>query len=245
MTHSLNILIVEDSPSFSLELEMLIEKLGYNVLKSIDNAEDALNIIRKDIPDLILMDIDLKGKMTGIELSEEIIHLDIPIIFITSYDDEKTYDSAKKSKMLAYLIKPISSFSLKIAIETAIKNAFDDTSNEQQDNFFAKNCLFLFEKGIYHKVHVSRICYIQSSDNYCEFIISNSKRFVVRLSLSSLIKDVLPKDKFIRIHRQFIIHLNHIDAIDFNENVVHVSSQKLPISRTYKKELQNTIYKVN
>lgn len=244
MSQSLNILIVEDSLSFSLELEMLIEKLGYNVLKTSDKAEEALVVIQKDIPDLILMDIDLKGKMTGIELSQKIAHLDIPIIFITSYDDEAYYNAAKQSKMLAYLIKPISGFTLRIAIETVIKNAFGDENNDNSESFFSKNFVFLAKRGIYHKVHISKIAYIQSSDNYCEFVITENEQFVVRLSLANLIDNILPTNRFIRIHRKYVIQLDHIDTIDFNNNIVTIGLQELPISRTYKKELQKAINKI-
>lgn len=69
-TYSLNVLIVEDDLSFSIELGMLVEEIGYQVAGRVDNAEEAQALIEQKVPDFILLDIDLKGKMTGLELGE-------------------------------------------------------------------------------------------------------------------------------------------------------------------------------
>ncbi len=118
----LNILIVEDNLSFSLELEMLIDEMGYQLVDSVDNSERALEIIHSKMPDLILMDIDINGNLSGTQVGEKIKHLDIPIIFTTSFDDESHYKDAQDSNIIGYLIKPISKFSLKTNIDMAIKN---------------------------------------------------------------------------------------------------------------------------
>ena len=65
---SLKILIVEDELSFALELQMLLEELNYNVLKHVDNSDEALKVIYENHPDLIFMDIDIKGDLSGIEI---------------------------------------------------------------------------------------------------------------------------------------------------------------------------------
>ncbi len=70
-TFKLDVLIVEDNLSFSLELAMLIEEIGYNVIGTADNAKDALSLIYDKKPGIILMDHEIKGDMTGIELGEK------------------------------------------------------------------------------------------------------------------------------------------------------------------------------
>ncbi|NJK82859.1 MAG: response regulator [Saprospiraceae bacterium] len=83
--NQLSILIVEDDLSFGLELKILLEEIGYEAQHLIDNGEEAYDFIYLHRPDLVLMDIELKGDMSGIELGQRIISFDIPIIYITSF----------------------------------------------------------------------------------------------------------------------------------------------------------------
>lgn len=233
MNQGLKILIVEDSTSFAIELDILIHKIGYTVQKIVDNAEEAYNIIKKEIPDLIILDIELNGKMTGVDLGSKISHLEIPIIYITSSTDENYYNKAKKTKILAYLTKPTNSFSLKTSIETAITNTFNTSEN--------KNYLFIKKNDVYHKINTSSITYIQSNDNYCEIHTTKSERFLLRSTISNIIEKKLPRDKFIRVHRQFIVQLNLIDTVNLDTNTLSINSFNLPISKTHKKELLKKI----
>ena len=88
----LDVLVVEDNLSFALELSMMLEDIGYNVIGQVDNAAEALELIFSKMPDIILMDHDIKGEMTGIELGNKIRHLDIPILYITSFGNEEHYE---------------------------------------------------------------------------------------------------------------------------------------------------------
>jgi CheY-like chemotaxis protein len=90
----LNLLIVEDSVSYAVELEQLATEIGYNVIAVTDNSADALDIIFSQQPDIILMDICIKGRLSGIDIGKRIKHLDIPILYITSFDDKKTFDTS-------------------------------------------------------------------------------------------------------------------------------------------------------
>jgi len=91
--NDLQVLIVEDNLSFALEVEMLITESGYSLLGSVESAAKALTLITKNKPDLILLDIGIKGTMNGIELAEIIEELMIPIIFMTQSRDDETYSS--------------------------------------------------------------------------------------------------------------------------------------------------------
>ena len=233
MNQGLKILIIEDSASFAIELDILVHKIGYTVQEIIDNAEEAYNCIQNEIPDLILLDIELKGKMTGIDLSLKIAHLEIPIIFITSSINETHYNKAKNSNTLAYLTKPMSSFSLKASIETAINNTFKNSKNKTEN---IKDHLFIKKSDVYHKIQISSIIYVQSNDNYCEVHTKNEK-FLLRTTISNIIGELLPKSKFTRIHRQFIIQTNSINSINLDTNTLSVNEMNLPISKTYKKDL--------
>lgn len=240
----LNTIIIEDELSFAIELEILVAEIGYSVLSRFDNAEDALDIIYQELPDFILMDIDLKGKMTGTGLGQKIAHLQIPIIYITSFADEQHYQAAQRSNMIAYLVKPISGFSLRVAIETAVKNTFAQNEAEEPDNFLAKNYLFFRKKGIYHKIYMRDICYVQSSDNYCEVYTNQGAHFIVRSSITKM-NELLPQNEFMRIHRQYIVQLSQIESVDLTNNQLYIQSKHLPISRSNRKLLEQAMRKMN
>jgi DNA-binding LytR/AlgR family response regulator len=240
---ALNVLIVEDDLSFGLELEMLVQEIGYQLAARVDNAEAAQDIIYQELPDLVLMDIDLNGKMTGLQLGERISHLDIPIIYITSYADEQSYQQAQQSKLIAYLVKPISGFSLKVAIETAVRNVLSEDDAEHQ-NFLSKNYLFFQRKGIYQKVYMRDIFLVKSSDNYCEVYSQSGEEFILRSSISKM-EQLLPSEEFMRVHRQYIVQLREISSIDLQNNLLKLHDKSIPISRRNKKALEEVMIKLN
>ena len=82
------ILIVEDESVTALDLKFTLEDLGYEVVGIADTAEDAINLAAELSPDLTIMDIHLKGEMTGIEAAKKISELNLPVIFLTAYYDD-------------------------------------------------------------------------------------------------------------------------------------------------------------
>lgn len=121
------ILVVEDEFITAADLIANLEYLGYNVPASTDTGQEVLELAEKYMPDLIMMDINLKGEMTGIDVAEEIRdHLDIPIIFLTGQSDEATISKAIESEPFGYIIKPFEERSLKTAIMMALyKHSID------------------------------------------------------------------------------------------------------------------------
>lgn len=243
----LKILIVEDSLSFAIELEMLIQEIGYQVIGRADNSADALELIYSEKPDFILMDIDIKGRMTGTQIAARIKHLDIPILFITSFGDDEHYNQAAKGNMVGYLVKPVDKYSLRTAINLAISNAYLSTKPQKTkkpetdvENFLFNDCFFFKKRGNLFKVPIDDIVYIKSNDNYCETYTINNEHFLTRIAISK-IYGMLPPDRFIRIHRQYIVQLDKIDVIDFQESTLKANKHELPISRTKRKELEKMV----
>lgn len=111
---SKRVLIVEDDMLLSLVEERLIEKLGHRVVAKVDNARDAIKKAAELNPDLIVMDIVLKGETDGIEAMEEIRKKsDIPVIYLSGNSDRYNYERARKTGFTDYLIKPITINDLK------------------------------------------------------------------------------------------------------------------------------------
>ncbi|MDJ0697132.1 ATP-binding protein [Mastigocoleus sp. MO_188.B34] len=116
-----SILIVEDERIIACDIKDCLEKFGYEVPGITADGEKAIQAAEELNPDLILMDIMLKGKKNGIEAAEEIINrLNIPIIFLTAYSDEYTLKKAKNTQPFGYILKPFEETQLITTIEIAI-----------------------------------------------------------------------------------------------------------------------------
>ena len=108
MGKALKILIVEDEAIFAIYLKKQLQLYKYDMCKSVSTGEDAIKSVQDENPDVILIDINLAERMDGITAAEKIKSLyDIPVIFMTGYDNEDLKNRAKKLNPVAYLIKPI------------------------------------------------------------------------------------------------------------------------------------------
>ncbi len=115
------IMVVEDEWVTADDLRMSLQSLGYTVTSTVSSGEEAIKNAEKDRPDLVLMDIVLKGKMDGIEAASQIRSCyDIPIIYLTAYADEKILERARVTEPFGYIVKPFVNEDLKIAIEIAL-----------------------------------------------------------------------------------------------------------------------------
>lgn len=115
------ILIVEDERILALGLKKKLEKLGFKVTNTASTGNEAIVSVKEDKPDLILMDIVLKGEMDGIDAAKLIINLhNIPIIYLTAYADDKTISRAVETYPYGYLMKPYKERELKANIDMAL-----------------------------------------------------------------------------------------------------------------------------
>ena len=104
---SAKILIVEDEKILALALKRILEKLGHDVVASTGNGEEAIILNKSFNPDLIMMDIILETDRDGLAAAEKIrLSSDVPIVFLTSYDDQDILQSAKKLQASGYILKP-------------------------------------------------------------------------------------------------------------------------------------------
>jgi len=116
-----NILIVEDEVIVAKNIEKKLTTLGYNVVGNAATGNEAVNLAHTQKPDLVLMDIKLKGEMDGIETADILNKsLRLPLIYLTSYPDNETFQRAKATEPFGYLIKPFDTKELQRTIEIAL-----------------------------------------------------------------------------------------------------------------------------
>ena len=118
----IKILIVEDEPVLALDLASKLRKLDYEIIDIVSRGEVAINLVQQTQPDLIFMDIKLKGAIDGIETATQILQIkDIPIIYLTACADEETVERAEHTGCYGYMIKPCKQIELSVNIKIVLK----------------------------------------------------------------------------------------------------------------------------
>lgn len=249
---SSKILIVEDESITAMDIEMRLTRLGFIVSGQVHKAVDVIGAIKRVKPHLILLDINLQGKEEGIELSEEIaMTFDIPVVFLTAYSDNSTFKKANATHPYGYITKPFKDKDLKHAIEIALKqhqslsfaknNAthykglLDHVSIDSDDH--NNGLLFIKSGSNYSKVKLEAIQWIEAYDAYSK-IHTKGKTILVNALLKDLYQK-LPSDKFIRVHRSFIVGIAHIEKIE--KDIIVLSDVEIPISKSHKAELMHRL----
>lgn len=115
------IIIVEDEALIAVEIESTLEMLGFKVVGHSMNGDEALDLFRSTPADLILLDINIRGSLNGIDLAKIIREkYNVPFVFLTSHSDRNTLEEAKKQMPYGYILKPFNENDLKVNIEMAL-----------------------------------------------------------------------------------------------------------------------------
>ena len=115
-------LIIEDEILIAEELRERLARLGFSVIGAVDSADEGVAIATRERPDLVLMDIRLKGKKDGIEAACEIRQqVDLPIVYLTAYSDRLTVERVKRTEHDGFILKPFHRHELQSTIEIAMK----------------------------------------------------------------------------------------------------------------------------
>lgn len=116
------VLIVEDETLIAEELRERLSRYGYSVIAAVDTADEGIAIAIRERPDLVLMDIRLRGEKDGVQAAQEIRQqMDVPIVYVTAYSDRLTVDRACQTEHDAYLLKPFHRRELQSTIEVAMQ----------------------------------------------------------------------------------------------------------------------------
>ncbi len=242
----ISILIVEDELLIATNLKLILKDIGYEPLDPVGTKEEALRVLQETTPDIAILDINLQGKHDGIEIGSYIQqNLHIPFIFLTSNADKETIYAAKQVRPAAYLIKPFSEDDIFAAIEVAVSNFSETPSppvSSTEDGVekipIFSNALFIKVNNRYIKTNISDITYIRVDDKYVELFTSDDKKFIVRVSLDSILHQLAPFN-FIRTHRSFAINPKYLQEINGDE--ILVNQTKIPIGRAFRDVLLKQI----
>lgn len=247
-----SILIVEDEVILALELCVRLEAEGYTIVGTATTGRQALAIHQQQSADIVICDINLRGDWTGIETARQLVSLNpVPIIYLSAMTDRMTLEQAKATKPAAYLTKPITSDSLRIAVEIALSNfaylsappksiAHEPMSipigvREGETILQVGDYIFIKQNYQFVRLHQAEVLYVEAEDKYTTVVTPNRK-FVLRLSLAVLLQR-LADMALVRVHRSFAVNLSHVES--FSDYEVQVPGQTVPLGRVYKEEFMH------
>lgn len=244
-----SVLVVEDESIVAKDIKLNLEKLGYKVVGTVATGEKAIEQAIELKPNIILMDIMLKGKMNGIEATGFIKeNLNIPVIYLTANADDNTVDKAKYTEPHGYIIKPFTQTDLHTAIEMALHKFEKETDLKKERDLLykiveskdSKNSFFVKSKSKLIKLNTSEILFVEALKDY---VVINT--VLTRYTIHSTMKEIekkLPSDQFIRVHRSFIVRLDKIVAIEHSSTLILDHDKKaIPIGGSYKDGLLERI----
>jgi DNA-binding LytR/AlgR family response regulator len=223
---SIQLLIVEDNFLVAAEIQSCIELLGFAVSAIVDNGSEALDEVKNNKPDLVIMDIHLKGKMDGIETANILAKkYEVPIIFLTDQSDEETYQKAKSAFPHAFLSKPVDAVSLKRSIELAVSMIQkSEKLQEGESNGKVLNNSYLLKIGSdLNVIKLEDIKCLIANGSYCEIRTHASKYLTskpMKAVLDSLYESEFSRTNIIKISRSCAININKIEQITGNKVTV-------------------------
>ncbi|KAA3645251.1 MAG: DNA-binding response regulator [Bacteroidetes bacterium] len=214
----MKVIIVEDDFLIADHLSMMLEEQGVKVLDVVNSVDLALKLLPND-PDLLFVDIRLKGEKTGIDLGEILSEKKIPFIYVSANNEMTTLKKATKTNPLSYITKPYKKSDVIAQLELFKMNYI--RTYEVKTTFGKK------------QIKISDIIYFESDKSYVK-IVTNKAIYSERNSMADLEKRL--KGDFIRIHRSFLVNINHVG--EYTSTHLYMKEKTIPISRKYKEQLK-------
>lgn len=243
------ILIVEDEPFIAENLQEMLSIFGHENTEIANSANQAIKAIKTNRPDLALLDVKIKGDQDGIELGKIIKEqYQVPFVYITSYSDKETINRAKHTSPLGFIVKPFTKDDVYAAIEVALfnKNRIPLTNINPlavaNPTTYSNDSIFVKKKGLLEKVKYEDLEWIEADGNHITIHVADGRDYTIRKSLKEL-SDKLPKDRFLRVHKSFIVLVDAVTAID--TSFVYLGERKIPIGRSYYNAFTATLNTIN
>lgn len=233
---SLNIHIIEDEPLIAETIKSVLENENHTITGISLRGKEAIFDIETLKPDLVLVDIMIKGDMDGVDIVTHLKKkLSIPFIYLTSLSDPKTLERVKATNPSGFIVKPFNENTLTANIELAYhkyqRTESDIAVNQQSDAFFIKS------KGELVKVLQSDILFFEAYDNYCNLYTSEKKHLLSHTL--KRIEEKLPASQFLKVHRSYIINFSKIDSI--LDGYIFIEGHKIPFSKSHKERLMQQL----
>lgn len=227
----ISILIVDDHQLSALSLMATLSSNGFEVVRIANSFEQGERLALKHKPDIMLVDVKIEGRDDGIALVKHLnqtLNRRIPTIFLTANHDTVTRRRAFGANPAGFLTKPFKEKDLMITLELAFHNAMNEKVVARSEG-----SIYIKSHSEYARIFKDDILYVKANGSYCQ-VVTRAKEYLLTLNLNNCLQR-LSDEKFIRVHRSYIVNRDHISGYD-NSNVI-IDEDIIPIGRTYKKQL--------
>jgi DNA-binding LytR/AlgR family response regulator len=233
----LSILVVEDNSFISEDIVHYIQESGHEVSGQAFDYEEAIELIDKKKPDIVLLDVDLNGPKSGIDIAHHIKQtISRPFLFITSFSDSATLQKIHQTGPYGYILKPFEEKTLQANIELAW-HKFNAEHHQLLSQKLAET-IFVKVKQALLKIEIKDILYAEAFDNYC-YIKTHQQKHLVSQTLKSVEQKLLSHG-FMRIHRGYLINIAQIQSVIDHD--IMIGNELLPIGRSFKDELMGLLH---
>jgi DNA-binding LytR/AlgR family response regulator len=247
----ISVFIVEDESIVARDLAGCLSSYNYEVLGISNNGPEAIEKITELKPDIVLMDIMIKGPMTGIDVANQIREtLNIPVIFLTAYADESTLNKAKISEPYGYILKPFKEAEVHSTIKMAVHKHKRIKEIEKEKDFLyslvrdqdpRNKDIYIKSHGKFIRIQKADILFVEAQKDYV-MIHTRYSRYTIHSTMKD-IEQNLGKTEFIRTHRSYIVRADKIETIEGNEIFLEGNKTRaIPIGANYREE---TLKRIN
>ena len=244
----INILVTEDEIIVRKDIERCLTNLGYNVVATADNGEDAIELALKHKPDLALMDIMIKGDMNGIAAAEEIKrNIDIPVVFLTAYADENTLNEAKMAEPHGYILKPFKDVDIQTAIEMALHKHSKEQEPKLESDFLRSlaehkadaDVIFVKNRSRLVRVKHEDLLFVEALKDYV-VVHTRQESYTIHSTMKEVEQKLDPR-QFVRVHRSFIVNIDAVESIKYAMITMEGMEKEIPVGGSYKELLAQRI----
>ncbi len=233
MNRKLN--IVEDDVFIAQDLCEMLAEMDYTVLSVSHTAAEALSSLKKEKPDLILMDINLNDAIDGVHLAGIVkTEYKIPVVFTTAFSDQATLERVKNISPYGYVVKPYTAANIKVAVELAFSRLDGEKNvSVNEDN----PASFINSANGMIKIIPQEILYIHAYDYYAN-VFTPTEKILAKMTLGEVL-ETINDDDLVRVHKSYAVNIKKVEKIKNNE--IHIGAVRIPIGRAFKEELKNKI----
>ncbi len=229
---ALTCIIVDDEPLAVRLLESYVEKTPHlELLASFTDSITAINAIKVQKPDLLFLDIQMPN-IDGMELAHSLPEA-TRVVFTTAFK-EYAFESYEVNA-LDFLLKPVRYNKFLSAVEKARKQHQQPSAPQPQQ----PNTVFIRVDGEWRNVPIDQITYVNGMKDYVLFYLDNEPKALITHLTMKAVEDMLPQDRFLRIHRSYIIAVDKIQKVDRNDcvyigkEIIHIPDGYLPTFRQF------------
>lgn len=225
----INCLVVDDEELARKLLENYIARLPHlHLVQKCANPLEAFSVFQENGVDILFLDIQMP-ELTGIDFLKSLPQKP-KVIFTTAYSEYAI--EGYQLDVIDYLLKPFSFERFVQAVNKAVEQLKTNTGNAEKDFLLVRS-----EHKV-HKIKLEDIRYIQSMREYVAYFLPTGK--ILELNSLKKLEEKLPSDRFIRIHKSYIVPIQKVTALE--GNLVHIGNEKLPIGSLYKEEVLKRIF---